>query len=239
MTAELYGGQSIELPEGVNVEVIDISESKIRVLYKNQFGYTYVDFLNSEEFRLFEIFYENKMNDRIAAEKKKVQLALLSLDMEYDSIKSLYNDSSMLIIRPKKGIKATVFDSPFKNIIADATSKNVFKVIGASSYSFLKVTGINNSVEGYVYQPHFETTQALLNYIPVLVKQKFGEEIGAKVINHEYWIGMHSSQALVSLGLPQRINETRTTLVITQQWVYIDKYLYFDNDVLTSVQKRY
>lgn len=297
MTSVLYGGHSIELPKGANVELIDISESKIRVMYNNQIGYTYVDFLNLKELRLFETYYQNKMNNTVAYKKNQIQLALLAQDTKFDSIKSLYNDSSMLIIRPKKDIEAYVFDSPNRNIIADVTNKYVFKVVGASSYSFLKVTGINNKMDGYIYHPHFETTQALLDYIPILVKQKiiadsltqnvinernrlednernkliverereeatkkrekdaiskqkaerqknnlillYGKQIADKIIKHEYWVGMNSLQAFESLGRPQKINETVTTFGTTQQWVYSDKYLYFENDILTSYQKSY
>ena len=37
-------------------------------------------------------------------------------------------------------------------------------------------------------------------------------------------------------GGPQKINETITAGKKTEQWVYEDNYLYFDNDKLTVIQ---
>jgi hypothetical protein len=50
-------------------------------------------------------------------------------------------------------------------------------------------------------------------------------------------IGMTPEQARAAWGVPQDINSTITTHGTHEQWVYGGRsYLYFDNDVLSSIQ---
>jgi hypothetical protein len=50
-------------------------------------------------------------------------------------------------------------------------------------------------------------------------------------------VGMTPEQARLGWGKPEKINVTSFGRVQHEQWVYsISSYLYFDNDVLTSIQ---
>ena len=51
------------------------------------------------------------------------------------------------------------------------------------------------------------------------------------------FIGMTSDQAKLSWGEPQKINRTITGSIRNEQWVYkSESYLYFENDILTTIQ---
>ncbi len=69
--------------------------------------------------------------------------------------------------------------------------------------------------------------------------QKFGVQTATKILNKEYWIGMTREQALESRGNPVTINESVGTWGRNEQWVYENLFLYFENGVMTSYQRRY
>jgi len=67
-------------------------------------------------------------------------------------------------------------------------------------------------------------------------KQKFGDENWNLILNGKTKIGMTQEMCRLSLGSPKSINETITSEKKTEQWVYSDGYLYFDNGILTAIQ---
>ena len=74
----------------------------------------------------------------------------------------------------------------------------------------------------------------------MLVK-KYGITIAQKILKGYYWIGMTSTMAIHSLGLPDKVNRTVTANSIHEQWIYrnTDVYLYFEDNLLTSYQDQY
>lgn len=65
---------------------------------------------------------------------------------------------------------------------------------------------------------------------------KFGKEIGQKLFEGYYWIGMTREMARISLGKPTTINKSVGSWGVHEQWVYYSTYLYFKNDILSSFQ---
>lgn len=52
-------------------------------------------------------------------------------------------------------------------------------------------------------------------------------------------IGMTKEQVRVSTwGQPKKINTTTTANGVTEQWVYSRGYIYFKNEVVTTIQER-
>jgi len=66
---------------------------------------------------------------------------------------------------------------------------------------------------------------------------KFGQLIGDRLINGEYWIGMTTEMAEISLGSPRNKNKSVGKWGVNEQWVYYKDYLYFENGILESYQK--
>jgi len=67
--------------------------------------------------------------------------------------------------------------------------------------------------------------------------EKYGSDIAQKIISHIIWIGMTEEMTKDSLGEPLHINRTVYSSGTHEQWVYPDdKYLYFENGILTSWQ---
>jgi hypothetical protein len=67
-------------------------------------------------------------------------------------------------------------------------------------------------------------------------RKKFGSENWNLILNGKTKIGMTKEMCKLSWGEPKSINETITAGKKTEQWVYSDNYLYFDNGILTTMQ---
>jgi len=68
--------------------------------------------------------------------------------------------------------------------------------------------------------------------------KKYGEKNGLMIFEGKVWIGMTAEMARDSWGYPKDINRTITANLTHEQWVYDnDKYLYFENGILTTIQE--
>lgn len=65
---------------------------------------------------------------------------------------------------------------------------------------------------------------------------KYGEYHGNLILQGKVVIGMNQNQCREALGNPQRINRTTTASIIYEQWVYYNRYLYFENGKLVTIQ---
>lgn len=65
---------------------------------------------------------------------------------------------------------------------------------------------------------------------------KYGETYGSLILQGRVVIGMTKDQCIESWGHPSRINRTTTALTICEQWVYGNRYLYFENSKLVTIQ---
>jgi hypothetical protein len=69
-----------------------------------------------------------------------------------------------------------------------------------------------------------------------IYKKKFGETIWNTILAGKVKIGMTKEMCKLSWGKPKDINKTTTSGKTSEQWVYSDSYLYFDNGFLTAIQ---
>jgi len=67
-------------------------------------------------------------------------------------------------------------------------------------------------------------------------RKRFGDENWQLILEGKLKIGMTNEMCELSWGKPKSINETVTSGKKTEQWVYSDNYLYFDNGLLTAKQ---
>jgi len=70
-----------------------------------------------------------------------------------------------------------------------------------------------------------------------LYKKKFGNDDWQRILDGKVKIGMTKEMCKLSWGTPKSINETITSGIKSEQWVYSDNYLYFDNGILTAIQQ--
>jgi len=67
-------------------------------------------------------------------------------------------------------------------------------------------------------------------------ESRFGKEKLNSILQGKVLLGMTKEMCQLSWGEPNSINETISTNGISEQWVYSDNYLYFDNGILTAIQ---
>ena len=73
----------------------------------------------------------------------------------------------------------------------------------------------------------------------VRLTKLYGSKIAKRIMKNEIWLGMTIEQTIESIGEPNKINETVTSRGTDYQFVYEDKYLYFENGLLKSFQRSY
>lgn len=66
--------------------------------------------------------------------------------------------------------------------------------------------------------------------------KRYGLKDGQKVFDGKIWIGMSKEMLLQSWGKPDDINRTVTSSSVWEQWVYGKRYVYLENNILTSWQ---
>jgi len=58
------------------------------------------------------------------------------------------------------------------------------------------------------------------------------------IADKKVWLGMTANQALISWGKPKKVNKRVSSSGTDEQWVYPGhQYLYFENDILKSLQQ--
>lgn len=67
-------------------------------------------------------------------------------------------------------------------------------------------------------------------------KEKFSADNWYLILAGKVKIGMTTEMCELSWGKPKDINQTITEGKNTEQWVYSDNYLYFDNGILSAMQ---
>lgn len=67
-------------------------------------------------------------------------------------------------------------------------------------------------------------------------KYNWSNDVWEAIKNYKIFIGWNKEQCILSLGEPRKINRTVGTWGTYEQWVYNDKYVYFENDELVAWQ---
>lgn len=69
------------------------------------------------------------------------------------------------------------------------------------------------------------------------IKNEIGENVFNQILTRDVQIGWHKTLVQLALGPPRSINRTTTGNLVYEQHVYgDDRYLYFEDDILTSFQ---
>lgn len=71
----------------------------------------------------------------------------------------------------------------------------------------------------------------------ISLREKYGNETAEHILNRKVKIGWTKEMCIESWGKPYDINRTTRVNGTSEQWVYsMKKYLYFDNNTLTTIQ---
>lgn len=99
-----------------------------------------------------------------------------------------------------------------------------------------------DSVTGYTSDLYLAKNQRMLAMLNKRAKNelvnRFGEKTANRITNHEIWIGMTSELVVLSIGYPKEVNKSTYSWGVHEQWIYDNKYIYLENDKLTSWQEQ-
>ncbi len=127
------------------------------------------------------------------------------------------------------------------------------KTVLLTDYSRDFYTAKYNGKEGFIYYvflgfskrlDDFKSEKQQLNknkeYVScglLKLQKTYPKEIAERILRKEVWIGMSGQMALDVLGRPKNINKSLVGGIMTEQWVYENKYLYFESGSLKSIQE--
>lgn len=116
--------------------------------------------------------------------------------------------------------------NPVKFVLKTASGEVGFIDINLSG------TNVSEKLRGY---NRFENYFGILDPRTVY---KWSNKVWVAIEEEKVFIGMTSKQGLMSWGKPRKINVTVTSGGKSEQWVYVgSNYLYFENGILTGIQK--
>jgi len=108
----------------------------------------------------------------------------------------------------------------------------------------------SNNVAGYVSKEYFSSKEEFEikkiirklrnekdNKIKEKLIEKYGNKYGADIFYNRISLGMTKQMVIESIGKPKDTNKTIGSWGTHEQWVYRNKYLYFENGILTSWQE--
>ena len=184
-------------------------------------------------FALFPLWFLGQNNINIETEILKRGKLLVKPELFSDEIKVVNEDTKILL---------TSFDDDyFHGCLDDGTCGYVSMVWIKPTDETKSLIKENQQRLDVINKEKFElltqVNEAKLKAEEERYKKKFGLKTYTRLMNGEFWIGMTEEMAVISLGYPKKNNQTVGKWGSYEQWVYDDKYLYFENGKLVSFQR--
>lgn len=223
----------------LNVKIDSVD--KIISLNKNK-----IENLKKENVTLLEL------RDKYSASKNRVKIeSLAGRVMICKAPTTIFNEDSISFKEDGKyEIRHIYFGDPVEILDLEGTSYKV-KFNGKTGYiskeslaskeEFNKIPDRNKE---NLYKAANLFRNAIKNPSTQIIKtkedriiEKYGKVYGPLIYNNQIAIGMTKKMVIESIGSPNDINKTIGSWGVHEQWVYLKKYLYFENGKLTSWQE--
>lgn len=88
----------------------------------------------------------------------------------------------------------------------------------------------------FTVEKNSELNQGDINRTMDLI-DKWGYTNGKRIAENKIWVGMTVEMTLESWGIPYRVNRSKVSGGIREQWIYSEAYLYFENGTLAEIFK--
>lgn len=174
---------------------------------------------------------KNKISDSI----KKIDIRLNFLENKKDEINAENRNYTKTFTRSKAKVKnkPEIFGDVI-GFIPKGTEIKVFDYF--DTYWLIEKDSIKGYTSEMYLKNNLEMNKIKEKHDKNEILEKYGESIANKIFNHRIWIGMTKDMAKLSIGTPIDINRSTGSWGISEQWIYKNKYLYFENGELTSWQ---
>lgn len=189
-----------------------------------------------------EINKLQKIKDLLIIKKTEITDSIENLNVRINYLISRngnLNEGNVSYTETTTQSEAKVKNKPdvFGDIIGYISPKKTIKVYEyLNSYWLIE----KDSIKGYVSEIYLVHNQQMNKikkiFLNKKITEKYGEFIANKIFNRRIWIGMTTDVTRLSIGSPIKINHSTGSWGKNEQWVYQNKYLYFENGKLTSWQ---
>lgn len=188
-----------------------------------------------------EIQELTKQRKIISNEIKVLKDSIGNIEKRINFLKSKDNIETGEVAIAKVGtlVETRIMDKPHwsGNVVAIIPKYRMIEV-----YSFHEGFWLiqSDSIKGYADREsigiHNSMREIIKEYDLIGLSKQYSEKTAIKISNHRIWIGMTPDMARKSIGKPKDINKSTGSYGSHEQWVYDNRYLYFENGKLTSWQ---
>jgi hypothetical protein len=210
--------------EGKNFKVLDVIESK-NTLGKIYFLKLQETISNDIVYFNYDAKYDQNFHFIVVGFAEKLKRQMVGQTFVFNEIKSEYND-----IKTGKKINFELGKEwECFNMTLDARSYTLsllFKDDNGQEFAIPY-----SSIKGEKKRYKIFTKKEADDY-----KIKFGQDIWNSILQGKIAIGMTKEMCILSWGKSEKINRTITAEKISEQWVYSNNYLYFEDDILKAIQ---
>lgn len=185
-----------------------------------------------------EIQSKNKFLTEVKVQEFEKSLTIKSMkDINALDSKSIATGNKIFVIKKNEDFTLLNFDTDFYLVNYKDQKGYVYYVYlnGISGIEDYKSYWTKKNEENRQLEKQRELAEKKSGRLQKLT-QKFGSENAFKIINKKIWIGMTDEMTRESIGNPEKVNRSTYSSGTHEQWIYKDKYVYFENGILTSWQ---
>lgn len=190
-----------------------------------------------------EIEKLSKIRDELVLRKNEILDSIKKINLRINYLESIERkliSKEITFTETKTTSQAKIRNepSPFGEIIGYVPKGDIIKVFSYYKDGYWQVE--KDSLNGYTSEQYIAKNEQMKSSLKnrersTLIK-KYGQNIVNKIDNHQIWIGMTQTMARLSIGNPKDINSSTGSWGVHEQWIYNNRYLYFENGKLTSFQ---
>ncbi|WP_281846277.1 SH3 domain-containing protein [Olleya namhaensis] len=189
-----------------------------------------------------EVEILEKIKEELVIKKNQINDSIKKIDIKINYLNSKNENKiteNLIFIETTTRSDAKIRNkaASFGDIIGDIPKGQKVKVYDfVDSYWLIE----KDSLKGYTSEMYlfenYEMKKLKKKHDKNEITKKYGESIANKILNHRVWIGMTPDMARLSIGNPLKISKSTGTWGVHEQWIYKNKYLYFEKGKLTSWQ---
>lgn len=189
-----------------------------------------------------EIDKLNSIKNELIIKRNIIKDSIKEIEIRLNYLKNKnkkYNLTSQDYTKTLTRTKAKIKDEPSfsGDVIGYIPNNKVIKVYDYYNNYWLVE---KDSIKGYTNELYItvniDMKKIKKKHDKIEIKEKYGKAIADKIYNQKIWKGMTTEMAKLSIGRPMKINKSTGSWGVNEQWVYKNKYLYFENGKLTSWQ---
>ena len=140
--------------------------------------------------------------------------------------------TSVILIIPADSVVTVLdSDSTYLHVVFEDTEGYIYKQHAIINKTSVVISqNVQAKPTTQEAQPVQEQQQSRFSYL----ENKYGSNMAARLVAGKIWKGMNSEMVHDSWGSPGKINRVINGNIIKEEWIYINTWLYFENNALVE-----